>query len=73
MSESQVMALLGNPTDIETIETQAQGMFSPDSECRPLVVRALVYERWIRDDVFFGIDARGQVVCKNSGAFMKER
>lgn len=58
MTESEVESAVGKPTFIQMDQRQAQAVFPPGSECRKAVVRALIYERRLREDVVIGIDVR---------------
>ena len=72
MTESEVETAVGKPTFVQMDQREAQAVFPPGSECRKAVVRALVYERRLREDVVIGIDVRGRVACQNNIEFARD-
>jgi hypothetical protein len=67
MTEQDVIGLLGRPDkDVRDRDNQ-DSYLSGDQKCATKTVRLLVYSRFVREDVFVGLDARGTVMCIHRG------
>lgn len=63
MPEAEVVRILG-PASRTTSDRADMDMFlRANSECRSQVIKALIYDRWLTDDVIVAVGQEGHVKC----------